>query len=154
MNDFFINGIHLRFVMNRMIGVKELGHVCFCLPLDNEPDAVSAVANTGGFVPCVAVGNFLGMRPACLLKAVSVCNATQRVYVVTPCEVGRRLRDAVAHTSTPAFILTPRPPDYRLFDEESVRRALEGISQPSSLRQIAFGLDERHAPVLYEVLVG
>jgi len=192
MNPRIVGGITMEFVTGRMVGVKELGHVCFCHPLDGEqPDAVSAVANTNGFVPCTAVANCLGMRSACVLKAVASCNEAQRVHVVTPCEKGRRLRGAEVHSGTPAFVLTPRPPDYRLFDAKAaqrlmtevldvctihkihvlrmtqfcmlftplplhhlrgVRQAMEEYKRPSTLRQMVFDLDERHAPVLYEAL--
>lgn len=192
MSEHIINGIRLRFVTGRMVGVKELGHLCICRPLDgDQPDAISAVASTNGFVGCTAVAKYLGMRPACLLETVAACNGAQKVLVAAPCEIGRRLRGAAAHANTPAFILTPRPPNYRLFDEDAARRlmtevlhvctrrqvrtirftqfsmlfeplplhhlrgvrlAMEGVSQPSSLRQIIFDLDERHAAVLHEAL--
>jgi len=128
MNECIVNGIHLRFITGRMVGVKEIGHVCFCHPLDGQqPDAISAVANTGGFVPCTAVAKCLGIRPACLLKAVAACNEAQRVHVIKPCAVGLRLHGAAAHAGTPTFFLTPRPPDYRLFTEESAQRLMTEV---------------------------
>lgn len=193
MNECIVNGIRLRFVTGRMVGVKEMGHVCFCRPLEGQqPDAISAVANTGGFVSCTAVAKFLDVRPACLLKAVRACNEAQRIHVLKPCAAGLRLHGAAAHAGTPVFILTPRPPDYRVFDEEAasrlmtevlevcaqhrvqvirltqfcmlfeplplhhlrgVRRAIENQSGTTTLKQIVFDLDERHATVLYETLM-
>ena len=191
MNDTMINGIRLRFVTGRMVGVKEIGHVCFCRPLDGErPGGISCVANTGGFVPCTAVGNFLGVRKSCLEGAVTECNQSQEVRVFMPCERGIRLHGANAHTATPSLILTPRPRNFRVFDEDAARRlmaevlavsdehqirilrmvqfcmlfdplprhhlrgvrlAIEEYAGPSSLQEIVFDLDERHASALYAV---
>jgi len=114
----FENGISVTCVTHKMTGEKSIGHVIFCRPLDDGiPDAISAVANINGFVPCTAVGKYLGIRPGCLIRAVTDCNETQKVHVLKPCERG--LQSDGGHNVTPAFLLTPRPPDYLQFDENA-----------------------------------
>jgi hypothetical protein len=46
------------------------------------------------------------------------------------------------------MLFTPLP----LHHLRGVRQAMEEYKRPSTLRQMVFDLDERHAPVLYEAL--
>lgn len=119
-NMTFENGISIECVTNKMTGEKSIGHVIFYRPLDDgNPDAISAVANINGFVPCTAVAKYLGIRPGCLIRAVTECIENQKVHVLKPCERG--LQSGGGHNATPAFLLTPRPPDYQHFDESAAR---------------------------------
>jgi len=114
------NGIALKFVTGKMVGDKSCGHVAFCRPLDDGiPDAISAVANVNSFVSCTAVANYLRLRPRCVIQAVTECNKNQSLYILKVCERGLRAKSV--QDTTPVFILTPRPSNYRLFDEKAAQ---------------------------------
>lgn len=123
MEDITLGHITTAFVTNRMSGERALRHMIFCAPLKGErADAICAMANTRGFVPCTAVARSLGIRPQCLSEAVRYCNAMQEPYALLPCERGHQ------GVSKPvAFFLVPRPPDYRNFGEAAVRARMEDV---------------------------
>lgn len=147
MNDTVINTIYLKFVTGRMAGESALGHVCFYRPLpDDMPDAISSVANVNGFVSCTAVAKYLGIRPRCLVRAVIECNTRQEICVLNPCAEGMKLHGVEGHTPPPAFLLTPRPPDYRLFDEQAAQQLMNDLLMTCellkcfTLRMTQFGI--------------
>ena len=153
MNENPVNGIRVRFVEGLVGGEKALGHACYCQPLpDGAPvDAISAVANDNGFVPCTAVAKMLGIRPECVIRAVKMCNESGRVTLLPPCERGRA--DGSGHAAGPVLLLTPRPRDYRLFDEHAATALMERVLGAcaehgfASLRMTQFGMLFRPLPL-------
>lgn len=152
MNENPVNGIRVRFVEGLVGGVKALGHACYCRPLpDGAPvDAISAVANVNGFVPCTAVAKMLGIRPECVMRAVKMCNESGRVTLLPPC--GRGRADGPGHAG-PVLLLTPRPRDYRLLDEDAATVLMERVLGAcaehgfASLRMTQFGMLFRPLPL-------